>query len=188
MSKPVIKEGYLPRLLLIILGIFLFFSFLSALFLYRSLHLPLGPHYGAMLSIVAQVRESLLIKTITINLIFFVLTAIGVMLLGILYSHRIVGPLCRVKQYASALGQGRFSERIAFRKKDAVHALSSALNETAEGCEKTVKRFAHELRELENDLKSLASLTDRSEEKEALIGRLRELDERIRADCRKIRL
>ncbi len=188
MFRGIIREGYLKRLLLIVLGIFLFSNLLSALLLYKSLHLSLGPHYGAILSIVTQVKDSIIIKTIKINLLFFLLTAIGVILVGILYSHRIAGPLYRVKQYAAMLGEGRFDERIRFRKKDAIHTLSSGLNEMAEGCQDRVNLLTAELRKLEDGLKSLSSLPDKSKEKGDLIKRLRELDERIREDCQRIRL
>jgi methyl-accepting chemotaxis protein len=118
----------------------------------------------------------------------YFLIAIGVTLLGILYSHRIAGPLVRVKQYAATLGEGRFSERIGFRTKDVIHSLASVLNEMAEGCEDRTNLFVSELQELEDGLELLSSLPDESEEKVELIKRLRELDAKIRKDQEKIKI
>jgi signal transduction histidine kinase len=111
-----------------------------------------------------------------------------VTLLGIVYSHRIAGPLFRVKQYAAMLGEGRFDERISFREKDAVHKLAIELNEMAKECEDRTKLFVSELQELEDGLKLLSSLPDESEDKVELIKRLRELDAKIREDHKKIRI
>jgi methyl-accepting chemotaxis protein len=180
------EKGFKRRLVLIILGIFLFFSLISALVLYRSLHVPLSPHYGATVSILTQAKESLVIRTIEVNFIFYFLIAIGVALLGILYSHRIAGPLVRVKQYAAMLGEGRFDERISFREKDAIHKLAIELNEMAKECEGRTKLLASQLRELEDGLKLLSSLPDESEEKAELIKRLLELDAKIREGHKKI--
>lgn len=189
MSQRIITEGYLKRFLLIILGMFIFFSLMSALVLYKNLHLPLfNHHYGAIHAMVTQIKESLIIKTIEINLFFFLLTTIGMILLGILYSHRIVGPLFRVKKFSAVLGEGRFDERISFRKKDAIHTLSSELNEMAQGCQDKVTLLTSGLRELEDTVTLLASVPDKSKKSDDLLKKLQKLDERMSEDCQKIRL
>jgi len=188
MSEGIVKEGNFKRLLLTIFGIFVFCSLVSALVVYERLHVELSPHYGAAISLLTQVKESLIITSIKINLIFYFLIAIGVALLGILYSHRIAGPLFRVRQYAALLGEGRFGARISFREKDALHSLSSVLNEMAEGCQGRAELFASQLSELQDGLATLGSLPDGSEEKTELIRRLRQLDRRIRDDNQKIKL
>jgi len=182
------KQRNFKRLLLTIFGVFFFFSLVSALVIYESLHVDLSPHYGAAISLLTQVKESLIITSIKINLIFLFLIAVGVALLGILYSHRIAGPLFRVRQYAAALGEGRFAERISFREKDVLHTLSAVLNEMAAGCQDRAELFACQLRELQDGLSSLGSLPDSSAEKLELIGKLRELDKRIKEDNQKIKL
>lgn len=188
MPEGTIKEGNFKWLLLKIFGIFLVFSLVSALVIYERLHVPLSPHYGAAISLLTQVKESLIITSIEINLIFWILIAVGITLLGILYSHRIAGPLFRVRRYAAALGEGRFDERISFREKDALHTLSSTLNEVAAGYQGREKRFACQLRELQDGLLSLGSLSDSSPEKVELMRRLRELDTRIKDDSQELKL
>jgi signal transduction histidine kinase len=188
MSEGLVKAGNFKRLLLTILGIFVFWSLVSALIVYDRLHVDLSPHYGATISLLTQVKESLIITSIKINLIFYLLIATGVALLGILYSHRIAGPLFRVRQYAALLGKGDFAERISFREKDALHSLSSVLNEMAKGFQGRAEVLASQLEELQDGLSTLASLPDGSEEKIELIRRLLELDMRIRDDNQKIKL
>ncbi len=168
------------RLPLIILGLFFFFSLTSGVILYKNLYVTLSPHYGATHVLLTQVKESLAIKTITINLIFYVFIAIGVIILGILYSHRVAGPLFKVKQYAAMFGEGRFDKRIRFRKKDAIHDLADVLNETARGCQDRKERFAADLKELEKALLALRTLSDKPDEKAELIKKLLAIDARIR--------
>ncbi len=180
MFKGVVSEELFKRLLLIILGIFCLFSFISALVVYKNSQVSLGPHYGAAHVIVTSVKESLIIITVKINLIFYLLTAIGVAILGILYSHRVAGPLVQVKQYAEKLGEGRFDERIRFRKKDAIHYLASEFNEMAKGCQERTGILASELNKLEEDLLLLNSMPDKSEEKIELIKKIRKVDVEIR--------
>ena len=187
MSQRIITEGYLERFLLIVLVMFLFFSLMSALVLYKSLHLPLSHHYGAIHVMVTQLNESLIIKTITINLFFFLLTTIGMILLGIFYSHRIVGPLFRVKKFSAVLGEGKFDERISFRKKDAIHTLSSELNEMAKGCQDNVTLLISGLHELKDTVTLLASVPYKSKKRDELLKKLQKLDERMKENCQKIR-
>jgi methyl-accepting chemotaxis protein len=188
MERGTIKEGDFKWLLLSIFGIFLVFSLVSALIIYERLHVPLSPHYGATISLLTEVKESLIITSIGINLIFWLLIAVGITLLGILYSHKIAGPLFRVRRYAEALGEGRFDQRISFREKDVLHTLSTALNQVAEGYEGREKRFACQLRELQDTLLSLGSLSDSSPERIELMRRLRELDGRIKDYSQELKL
>lgn len=179
MFKGMIAGKGFRKLLLVILGIFCFFSLMSALVVYQTSHIPLSPHYGATYTILTRVKESLIAKTIIINLVFYIFTAVGIAFLGVLYSHRIAGPLFKVKKYAARLGDGNFDERILFRKKDAVHALATALNEVSRGCQDRTDRFVAELNKLEEGLLLLDSLPDKSQEKDRLIQKLRELDAKI---------
>lgn len=172
MLKGVLAQKGFKRLPLVLLGLFFFFSLISALVLYKNLQAPISPHYGAAHMVLTQIRDSLAIKTVTIDLIFYVFTAIGVILFGILYSHKVAGPLFKVKRYAAVLGEGRFEERIRFRKKDAVHDLAEVLNETAKACQDKKERFAVNLKEIEEGLLTLSSMSDKPAEQLELINNL----------------
>jgi hypothetical protein len=188
MFKGIVTKKVFRKLLLIILGIFCFFSLMSALVVYQTSHMPLSPHDEATYTIITRVKESLIAKTIIINLVFYLFTAIGVAFLSVLYSHRIAGPLFKVKKYAAMLGEGKYDESIRFRKKDAVHTLASALNEVAQGCQAKTDRFVTELKKLEEGLLLLNSLPDKSKEKYNLIKKLRELDAKIKEDNQKLKI
>ena len=188
MFKGTITAKQIRRLLPMILGLFLFFSSVAAAVLYYSLQVPLSPHYGAAITVITQVKESLVQDTVIINLVFFLATAAGVVLLGILYSHRIAGPLFKVKQHAAALGEGRFDGRIRFRQKDAVHSLASVLNEMAAACRDRTRRFSSDLEALEEKLRLLDSLPQGSKDQSEMMERIRTLDAEIQAENRKLKL
>jgi methyl-accepting chemotaxis protein len=188
MLKKIIKEGYIGKLLLIILGITLIFTLFSSIILYTTLDIPLSPHYGALFTNVGQLKESLIFTTVKVNILFFLFIAVGVVVLGILYSHRIAGPLYRVTQYAKSINQGKFDSRIRFRKKDAIHDLATALNQTVEGYQNKAKTFVSRLEEIVDTLKLLDAASGGSTEEDELVERLRLLDKEFNEEIKKIKL
>ncbi len=52
--------------------------------------------------------------------------------LGIRQSHRIVGPMNRIKRMLEAVGAGDFSQRITLRKGDALEDLATSINQMVE--------------------------------------------------------
>jgi methyl-accepting chemotaxis protein len=188
MNKGIVSKGSYKMLLIAVVGIFLAFSLMSALVLYKNLHVPLGPHYGAAHYTVTQIKDSLMIKTIIISLVFCFSTAAGISVIGIFYSHRIAGPLFKVKQHARVLSKGRFDEKICFRKKDANQSLANVLNEMAQSCQERIGLFASQLREMEDSLNLYSSLPGGTQEKAELIKRLQELDAGIRENNQEIKL
>ena len=52
--------------------------------------------------------------------------------LGIRQSHRIVGPMNRIKRLLEAIGNGDFSQRITLRKGDALEDLATSINQMTE--------------------------------------------------------
>lgn len=55
---------------------------------------------------------------------------------GIRQSHKIVGPMVRLKRTIDAIGQGDYSQRITLRKGDALIDLAEKINGMAENLEK----------------------------------------------------
>ncbi len=79
--------------------------------------------------------------TIVLTLLFELLLAIPIVFyVGIRQSHRVVGPMTRLKQTLEAIGQGDFSQRIAVRKGDALGDLASVINQMAESLEQRFPR------------------------------------------------
>jgi nitrogen fixation/metabolism regulation signal transduction histidine kinase len=61
-------------------------------------------------------------------LVILVLTAFVTVLFGIYFSHKIAGPVFKLKRYLKALGDGNFAEEIQFRRTDYLEELQVILN------------------------------------------------------------
>jgi len=85
----------------------------------------------------------------------------AIALLSVFYSHRVAGPLYRVRQVARDISEGKLYPRVKFRKNDALHPLAGSINSALDRMS-----FRHEL----------------------LVGRFNRLEtacDRIKSDLRK---
>ncbi len=186
-----LKEGMATagfrRLLPVLLAMYVFFSLGTAAVLYFRLRVPLSPHYGAAVTIITRVRDALARDVILIDLVFFVAAAAGVLVLGVLYSHRVAGPLFKVKRYAAEMAEGRFDARIRFRRKDAVHELADALNRVAASWAERTGRLDAGLRALEENLRMLEQVPEHSPDRSRIMKQIGLLDAEIRATCPRVK-
>ncbi|MCF6246553.1 MAG: hypothetical protein L3J69_04240 [Desulfobacula sp.] len=187
LKESIIKIGF-AKMLVLLLALFLFFSIVSSFILYQNLHTPLGPHFAAAQFNIINLQNSLLYRTIAINLIFFVITAAGLLLLGIFYSHRIAGPFIKINRFTKMLEKGKFNQRIYFRKKDVIHSLAVALNAMARAYEDRHKRYNSNLKKLEQELNSYKSSIGNYEQNAKKIIDLRRLNDIICQEFKDINL
>jgi nitrate/nitrite-specific signal transduction histidine kinase len=73
--------------------------------------------------------------------LFWVIPIVLIMLaiLVIFVSHRIAGPLERLKQYMRKVGEGNFDIELQFRKNDEIHDVADTFNVMVAGLKKVVK-------------------------------------------------
>lgn len=64
------------------------------------------------------------------TIILVILIAVAVYTIGIFASHKIAGPVFKLKKYLTAIHHGDLSAQIAFRKKDQLDDFALILNET----------------------------------------------------------
>ena len=180
-SKPegILSSGYSGRLLLSVLCVFIAATLFSSIFFYIEVNRPLSTHYSAVVSILTDIHQTLMFETLKINTVFFILMFGGVMILGILYTHRIVGPLHRVKLSAKSVSRGKLDTKITFRNKDAIHAFGDAFNEMTENHSDRIKMLASEVKHLRTALTDLKSLTDEGKDTEAEVRNIIDIDRSI---------
>lgn len=175
----VITKGYLTRLVLLALAVFIAGTALSAVFIYLDLHRPLGSHYSAILSTVTEIKETLIIRTLKINAIFCSMIFAGTVVLGIIYTHRIAGPLYRIRQYAKEVGMGRLDADIKFRRKDAIHVFAESLNDMTQSYKDRVTMLASGIRQLKAAVAEHRSLMEKGEDTAIVRQKIFELDREI---------
>ncbi len=176
----VINKGYSRNLLLLMLCAFVIFTGLSALYLYLDLNRSLDTHYSAVVSILADTHETLFLKTLKINAVYMLLVFAGILIIGILYTHRIVGPLHRVKLCARSVTEGRIDSKINFRKKDAINLMGDRFNEMTKNYSDRIEEINSETESLRKSLDDLKSSIEKGEDSEKNMAGALEKNKRIK--------
>jgi methyl-accepting chemotaxis protein len=175
-----IGKSYLPGLIFAALGIFVFSIAISALLLYLDIYQPLDTHYSAVLSIITDVRETLIIKTLKISGISSLLIILGLMALVIYYTHRIAGPLYRIKVCAKSIGEGRLGTKVKFRTRDVIHPFAESLNDMTDRYSEKVRSITLEINELKSAVIELKSVAEDGNNTEAALKKALDKDSQIK--------
>lgn len=137
----------------------------TAVFFYRFIDRGLGDDYAGSLSLFAAYKEEMAAKSFYIYAGFSVVALIGVLGYGVYFSHKVAGPLVRVRRFAKEMGEGKSGLKVAFRKGDLIHPLAHS----AERCAGWYDTKRSELLRTADDLRTAArglekALEERDEE------------------------
>ncbi|MFC2172953.1 hypothetical protein ACFLU6_10040 [Acidobacteriota bacterium] len=106
---------------------------------------------------------------------FFV--AIALIICGILASHKIAGPVLKLKRFLNEVAQGDFTQQIAFRRKDQLDDFAVVLNETVANLAARKKNRQQIMEELGQRAEALSGALSAeapdTEEIKRLIGEIR---------------
>lgn len=91
----------------------------------------LGEGYGAVLSTIQEMEQTLLKRVAGIYAVISVFIIGAVILLHLFYSHRIAGPAYRLGRESEAIGEGRLKGNFRLRRKDNLTDMGDSLNQTA---------------------------------------------------------
>ena len=130
-TQYLIDTGYqlrfVTRLFMAVLGVAAASALVSSCLLWKNLSIPeQGPNTLLVTSLIAVATTLLIELLLAIPIIFF---------LGIRQSHRVVGPINRLKRTLEAIGSGDFSQRITLRQGDVLEDLAKSINQMAESLE-----------------------------------------------------
>ena len=115
---------FASRVFMAVFGVAVVSSFISTSLLWTNMYRPdLGSHTLLVGCFIAVASTLLIELLLAIPIVFY---------LGIRQSHRIVGPMNRLKKTLEAIGNGDFSQRIILRQGDALEDLAKAINQMAE--------------------------------------------------------
>ena len=122
---------FVTRLFLVVLVVAVTAALVSSALVWKHLsQTDEGASLWATVALVSISATLLIELLISIPLIF---------LLGIRQSHRIVGPMKRVKRGLEAIGRGEFTHRVTLRQGDALEELAGWINSMAEALERRKK-------------------------------------------------
>ncbi len=176
----IIHKEHPKRLLILLVGIIILFTLSSAVYLFLDIYRPLSTHYTAVVTIIADIHDTLIERTLKINAIFFIMITAGILILGILYTHRICGPLKRVQIFAKAVSEGKMDVRINFRDKDAIHPFGDTFNTMTEAHGNKIRKLVSEFNVLDDAVKEIKSLSEEERDIRSSAEKAAEIDKRIK--------
>ena len=122
---------YVTRVFMVVLVVAVISSLISTALLYTNMYRPDLPQQTLISSLIAVATTLLIELLLAIPIVFF---------LGIRQSHRVVGPMNRLKRILEAIGAGDFSQRIILRQGDALEDLAKSVNQMSEALQKRFPR------------------------------------------------
>ena len=121
---------FVSRVFVVVLAVAVVSSLIATALIWTNMYNPAMEEQVNLVACLIAIASTLLIELLlSIPIVFF---------LGIRQSHRIVGPMNRVKRTLEAIGTGDFSQRIILRQGDALEDLAKSINQMAE---KLAQRF-----------------------------------------------
>lgn len=135
-TQQLVDAGYqlrfVTRLFMVVLTIAAASSLISSALLWKHMYMPdQGAQITLIVSLIAVATTLLVELLLAIPIIFY---------LGIRQSHRIVGPISRIRAALEAIGQGDCSQRITVRKDDVLVDVVDAINRLAENLQRRSSR------------------------------------------------
>gem|GEM_PF-4979560 len=125
----VIPDSFFTRLGLALVLFFVAVAAAWQVSLYFYTKTVLAVHYRAVLLKLVMIREEFLVKSLVMGLLFFVVPCLAAAIFLVVYSHRVAGPMFRVRQYLKTIAGKIEAPDLSFREKDALHPLARAINE-----------------------------------------------------------
>lgn len=127
-TQYLVDRGYqlrfVTRVFVVVLVVAVVSALISTGLLWMNMYRPDLEQSTTLIAALIAVATTLLVELlIAIPLVY---------VLGIRQSHRVVGPVSRMKRVLEAIGAGDFSQRIVVRRGDALEDMAKTINEMAE--------------------------------------------------------
>jgi len=123
-----IRKEYINRFLLLITFLLMIAIPAASMLLYHYLDQPLGEDYIKALARLTDMRSELL-KGILISVsLQLCLTSFGIGLLTIFWTHKIAGPMYRLRLWLNQVSHGKITRFSSLRKNDQLKELPDLIN------------------------------------------------------------
>jgi len=115
---------FVTRVFVVVLAVAIVSALMATGFLWSNMYAPELEQHALLVASLVAIATTLLIELLlAIPIVFY---------LGIRQSHRIIGPVSRIKRMLDAIGQGDFTQRITLRQGDALEDLAKSINQMAD--------------------------------------------------------
>lgn len=130
---------------------------LAAAVLLLALHKQ-GTSYADSYRMLAELNSVLISRLLLLFLFTLLLSIAGVIVLGIVYSHRVAGALHKLGMHTRRIASGDLAAAVRLRRTDVIHVLADDMNGLS-------GRYRDALADLEKRTRALAVLVDDLENK-----------------------
>jgi methyl-accepting chemotaxis protein len=161
-----VSRSYSYKLVLRSALIILLGAAITVAILYFSMNRGPGGSYAESYNVIAGLRQEMLHKSLVIYASISCLIIIGIVVISLLYSHRIAGPLHRLEMAARRIAGGDFTERVKLRQEDVIHPMADDLNGLAAAYSDTVNTLEARTAELRRAVSELSALPGAASERD----------------------
>lgn len=128
MHLRVMNKSFSVKLIAVIALTLVAGALITAVFFFYYADKSLGDSYTHRLVSLSNFKYEVLKKSLYIYLIFGALIAVSLIAFGIYYSHKVAGPLFRIRLFAKDMRKGNFGVPVKFRSGDVIHPVAEAAN------------------------------------------------------------
>jgi len=136
-----IRKSYVSNTVYAIATLVILASLVSAAALYYLVDLAPDGAYAERLATYDTYQELVIKESLYVFVGFSLVVLLGVVAYSLYFSHKVSGPLVRIRYFARDLAGGDFSRDVVIRSGDAIHPVAEA----ADACAKKYRNAADEL-------------------------------------------
>jgi len=109
--------------------------------------------YADSFRLISELNRELIAKSLTIFFLTFLFMLIGIIILSLMYSHRVAGAVHKLGMHLRDIASGDLSRTVRLRNSDVIHELAADLNDFSSLHSGLLTRIKLRTRELETALK-----------------------------------
>lgn len=157
---------------------------------YFITHQAPADDYARRLSGLSLYRAAVVRNSLYIYLSFAAVAFVAVVLFGTYYSHKVAGPLYRLRMFAKQASAGDFERKLRFRDGDAIHELADAGNHLLKSYSERVSAMKVLVEDMQRDASELKKHIDggNQEQMNAAIERITAARRRMKRILAEVRL
>ncbi|MBW6520661.1 MAG: hypothetical protein K0A99_06565 [Desulfoarculaceae bacterium] len=169
----IIPRSFFKKISVFLAAFFVVVAVAGQIYLYFQTKTFLEFHYSAVLLTLARIKDEIFLTSMVVSLFFFIIPSLLAAVFLVVYSHRIAGPMSRIKQYLRGIS-GKSAPPIRFREKDVLHVLADSINAVQQRERDDFARICANLAEIEETLAGAVSAHDDGLPLESLLQRVSE--------------
>lgn len=111
----------------------------------KIIDMTIDKHNQLFSNIINKARDE---TDLVMIVIFIVLDILVFVMIGLFFSHRLIGPAYKIKMMLDRINSGELNTRIHLRDKDHFYEIANAINTNTESYEATIKQVNALLKEI----------------------------------------